>query len=206
MTYNPNLPQATDYIDESQPELLVNFQQLNTLYDLDHYAFNDGTANVGLHQKITSPDQAAHVTTTTHPILYGYEPTANIGDLQWSRGPSNAVPTPLTSLHGNVANLGGSGSPTTILDFTGMGDCLATLTLSALEGGGKLLRSAPIAFDGTSVFSSGGGGTITWGYSLNGSNQNSITARVASSTELEIYAAVVTITDVVWTLSFQRAE
>jgi len=58
MTYQPNIPQATDIISVSQGDLLVNFQQLNTVYGTDHYAYDSGV-NVGLHQHVTLPDTTA---------------------------------------------------------------------------------------------------------------------------------------------------
>lgn len=203
MSYNPNIPQATDYIDESQPQLLANFQQLNTLYDGDHYAFNDGTGNAGLHQKVTSPDQTAHPTTTTNPVFYGYQPSANVGIIQWSRGPSDAVPTPLTALHGNVATLtGGSGSPATILNFSGLADCLATLTLTGVFNSVKFLRSTSIAFDGSEIITTLG--SIPWAYQLAGQS-NWVIIQISGSTTLQIYSSG-TATDVVWSLKFDRLE
>jgi len=56
MVYNPNIPQGTDNISVSQPQLLENFSQLNTVFSENHYAFDDATAaNRGLHQKVTYP-------------------------------------------------------------------------------------------------------------------------------------------------------
>lgn len=53
MTFNPNIPQSTDKQDQSQPQLLTNFSQLNTLMDNDHVAWNNGTtANRARHRRV----------------------------------------------------------------------------------------------------------------------------------------------------------
>ncbi len=62
MTYNPNIPQAADIPSQSQGELLTNFKQLNTIFDVDHVPFNDVTvANRGKH------DQSTYIELTDSP-------------------------------------------------------------------------------------------------------------------------------------------
>ncbi len=64
MTYNPSIPAADDLISESQGQLLTNFTQLNTVFDIDHVAFNDGTAaNRGKHNQVTIIQGASDPTT-----------------------------------------------------------------------------------------------------------------------------------------------
>lgn len=54
MTYNPNIPQASDDPSDSQGQILTNFGQLNTLFDKDHVAYNDATsADRGQHRKVS---------------------------------------------------------------------------------------------------------------------------------------------------------
>lgn len=54
MTFNPAIPQAYDRPSDSQPQLLTNFQQLNTLFDIDHITWNSSdSANRGKHRKTT---------------------------------------------------------------------------------------------------------------------------------------------------------
>lgn len=57
MTYTPNTPaNGAENISVSQPKITTNFQQLNTLFDRDHYAWNDLTSsNRALHRQITFP-------------------------------------------------------------------------------------------------------------------------------------------------------
>lgn len=56
MTYNPNIPLGTDNISVDRASMQVNFDQANTLFDNDHYAFDDATsANRGYHRQIFFP-------------------------------------------------------------------------------------------------------------------------------------------------------
>lgn len=60
MTYDPNIPQATDNISDSQLDILTNFSQIGTLFGsnvaADHYSFSDPTsAYRALHKQVTFP-------------------------------------------------------------------------------------------------------------------------------------------------------
>lgn len=51
--YNPNIPQGTDNLSTSQGQILNNFSQLNTIFDVDHVKYDDATsANRGFHRKV----------------------------------------------------------------------------------------------------------------------------------------------------------
>ena len=64
MTFNPNIPQPNDIPSQSQAQILTNFQQLNTVFDVDHVPFNDGTAaNRGKHDQSTYIELGADPTT-----------------------------------------------------------------------------------------------------------------------------------------------
>lgn len=58
MTFDPNIPQATDLISASQSDILVNFQQLDAIFGTnagaDHYAWS-ATTNAGLHKQVDIP-------------------------------------------------------------------------------------------------------------------------------------------------------
>jgi hypothetical protein len=58
MTYDPAIPQSDDIVSTSQPELLENFTQLNTVFGVNHVAFNDATANKGKHKWVALVEQA----------------------------------------------------------------------------------------------------------------------------------------------------
>lgn len=67
MTFNPNIPQATDLISQSQGQLLTNFSQANIAFGVDHTAF-DVAANQGKHKKSTYLEQAADPVTLANEI------------------------------------------------------------------------------------------------------------------------------------------
>lgn len=50
MAYNANIPQPGDRLKDSQPELLANFQAINTLVGINHATFGD--PNAGKHTVI----------------------------------------------------------------------------------------------------------------------------------------------------------
>ena len=52
--YNENIPQPTDTLDQSQSDLLANFQAIKQLIDVDHGTF--GSSEEGTHIKLTIPD------------------------------------------------------------------------------------------------------------------------------------------------------
>lgn len=52
MTFNANIPQATDLISQSQSQIQTNFSQANTAMAVDHVAF-DVLTNQGFHKKVT---------------------------------------------------------------------------------------------------------------------------------------------------------
>lgn len=54
MAYTPNIPAGTDNLSTSQGQIQANFNALNSLFGLDHWAWNDAT-NPGLHKKISLP-------------------------------------------------------------------------------------------------------------------------------------------------------
>lgn len=71
MSYNPNIPQATDRPSVSQGQFLTNFQQLNTVFSNDHVAFNNATvANRGKHKKVTLISSSTPTTDPTDLALY----------------------------------------------------------------------------------------------------------------------------------------
>lgn len=123
MSYNAAIPQPLDTLDVSQGQLLQNFGQLDSTFAIDHVTYSNLTANKGFHNQVTSPPQGAPPATGANPILYGYTPAGNAGTLQFSRGPSNAVSSPLTRLHSGTAGLSlAAGNYLNVFDFTGMGN------------------------------------------------------------------------------------
>lgn len=132
MSYNPNIPQPNDELSDSQPDILNNFGSSNTSFGIDHYPFSDLTVNNGKHNKVTTPLIVGGIHPTTiaaEPKFYAMQDTVNIGVIQYSRGPSDAVPTPVTSLQSTAAAIVLASTATTnVLDFTGLPRAMATLS------------------------------------------------------------------------------
>jgi hypothetical protein len=124
MSYNPNVPQATDFLSNSQVDLLNNFTKANSSFGLNHYSFADLTINNGKHNNVQTP----LITGGVHPVtpanedaFYGMQDSAPLGVLQYSRGPNSAVPTPVTSLQSTAAAIVlAPAASTNVLDFTGI--------------------------------------------------------------------------------------
>jgi len=107
----------------------TNFQEIALVMAVNHVAFN--SLGEGKHKFVQTPDQVSDVASgANEPVLYA-KTTGNAGVLQYSRGPSNAIPTPLTSLHSS----GAVSSVANVFDFTGL--TLAMAMLYAFTGNSK---------------------------------------------------------------------
>ena len=53
MVYNPNIPGPNDKLRESQGQILENFSQADTLFDVDHVKISDTTGDAGKHAATT---------------------------------------------------------------------------------------------------------------------------------------------------------
>jgi hypothetical protein len=139
--FKNTIPQPNDDLSVSQGDLRLNFQSCNTSFGIDHYPFTDLTANDGKHNQVTTPiitPNAYPTTAASEPKFFAFAEsqvgsTLPLGALQYSRGPSNAVPTPITFLQSPVLPITlASNTATNIVDFTGLKDCMfmayATIT------------------------------------------------------------------------------
>ena len=59
MPYDPNIPQPSDNLSDSQSDILQNFQTLDTVFAINHFLFSDASANKGKHKFIELPELAA---------------------------------------------------------------------------------------------------------------------------------------------------
>jgi hypothetical protein len=102
MTFQANIPLATDLISVSQGDLKNNFGALNTAWNVDHVAFN--SAGAGDHKKITllAPIANPNQTTPIASIFTKASPTTITSDLYYQDG----------ALAGNVKQLTGGGITT----------------------------------------------------------------------------------------------
>lgn len=151
--YLPNIPTAVQLQSVSQGQILTNFGVLNSSYGIDHYDYTVSGANTGFHNKVTTPAIIGGVpVTTTNPIFYAYQPTANVGLLQFSGGASAAVPTPLTNMQSpvNPITLAPSGA-SDVLNFSGLARAYGTLFIFDTVNG-----ASQVAF----VFWSGSGSPL----------------------------------------------
>lgn len=131
----PNIPQGTDFLDQSWIQLLSNNQSLDGIFGIDHYKFSDTTANQGFHNKVTTPvfvdnpPTGLPPVTVTDPVFYGFQQTVPVGIIQYSRGPTNAVPTPVTKLQSPSTALAPIvlNGTVNVLDFTGLTRAICTL-------------------------------------------------------------------------------
>ncbi len=58
MPYNPNIPNASDFISDSQPQIKANFFSANVAFGTDHTAFS-GVTNFGYHKPVHLISQIA---------------------------------------------------------------------------------------------------------------------------------------------------
>lgn len=192
-------PIADEDQDVSQPKIRTNFQQQNTTYGTDHYAFDNGTANNGFHKQVTSPDQGGDVVTTTNPAFYAKIPSANIGLIQFSRGPSAPVASPVTFRQSPATPLVLAPAGTTnVLDFSGLTTAIAVLYAAdpIYVSGLETARIQAMAY-----FSSTGPilKIVTF-------NTSQLTAQVSGTILRLINNGSASMSNVYWTLQFMRLQ
>jgi hypothetical protein len=205
MTYNPLIPQAGDFLSVSQGQILNNFSKANTSFGIDHYPFSDLTANNGKHNKITTPvfvdnppSGLPPVTIAAEPKMYAFQDSANVGVINYSRGPLNSVPTPITNLQSPSTAL--VMAPTTtinVLDFTGLARAFCLLFAGNAETAPTLARVVAL------IFWTGAPANILTIDVLSGT---SLLTPQVSSTILQIKnsSPLVSLLNVYWTLQMQR--
>ncbi len=123
--YQPGIPTGTVNLDVDYLNLQGNFQQANIVYGQDHYPFDNATPNQGFHNLVTTPPVVNNPPDALPPAtpvgicrFYAYQKYAAMGILQWSRGPNNALPTPLTNIYGGPVSIASLASAN-IMDFVG---------------------------------------------------------------------------------------
>ena len=68
MSYNPNIPQATDKILQSFFQLRANFQQINNSFSANHVSLVRDASIAGMHNNLTLRPQTGDPTTTATQI------------------------------------------------------------------------------------------------------------------------------------------
>lgn len=101
LTFLPNIPQAPDFLSNSQLDLLNNNQALDGIFSKNHYAYSLGTSDQGKHKFIEMPllaviptiaasegglytKTAISVTPSTETDLF-YTPDASTNEYQMTR-------------------------------------------------------------------------------------------------------------------------
>ncbi len=79
MAYNSNIPQPGDALDQSQADLLANFQALKALIDINHETFGD--PNEGKHKWISLPEQSAGPATAVNEMAVYVKAVSGVSQL-----------------------------------------------------------------------------------------------------------------------------
>lgn len=199
-TYNPNVPTGLINLDNDYLNLQKNFQQINTTYAVDHIPLTNNTGVPpggvnGTHNQVTNPIiiGSAHPTTSaTVCKLYAMQDNASLPILQYSRAPSNAVPSPITNLN----------SPSTALPF-GASTTTTFFTFPATPTkvfGHVLIADFVLNRIATSSFMCNGT-TIT----LVNNTQNNAQFQLASAArDLKLIVGATAANDVYWTIKLYR--
>lgn len=157
--YQPNIPTGIVNLDVDYLNLKGNFQQLNIVYGTDHYPFDNATPNQGFHNLVTtppfvdSPPTALPPVTTTNPKFYAFQQYPALGVLQYSRGPTNAVPTTLTKRFSASTPISLAFAATTnVIDFTGMAMAFCILTATDLVETSRTKLFTYVIWNGANIF------------------------------------------------------
>lgn len=113
MSYNPNIPQAADFISQSQQALLTNFGVLDTAFTVNHTALPLAPSQ-GKHKFVSMYEQAADPVTAANEIaIYTKDAGGVIGTREYLRQEGNGAvfqisgPTPLAAVNGYTYLPGG---------------------------------------------------------------------------------------------------
>lgn len=163
MTYNPNIPLSSDRPSQSQSQILTNFSELNTVFSVNHVAFDNVTiANRGKHNDVSLLQQAA-------------DPAAVVGEGQLYTKQIASVPAPsyriaagiygvpLVINAGDFATINGTANT---YDFSGQPAMMGTVQCVDLGNFTRTLFS-PFQFDGGAIVNlPGANGQLASGASL----------------------------------------
>lgn len=95
MSYNPNIPQLTDKILQSQPQLKANYQAINTTFSDNHISPTNSTNTVGMHSLLTMRPQGADPVTGANQVALYNKLVTGIPEL-FFRPQNNAMPIQMT--------------------------------------------------------------------------------------------------------------
>lgn len=82
MTFDPTIPNATHFVSADQPQITINFSQLNSIFDIDHVKYNDATVgNRGKHKQSTYIEQGSDPTTAANELALYCKDLATVSTL-----------------------------------------------------------------------------------------------------------------------------
>jgi len=90
MVYSPNIPQPNNRPSNSQPQLLENFSQLNTIFNVNHQTFNAAT-NAGKHTHVDMIAQAAPTPLAGEGSLYVFNTGGTREQCRYRRESSGTI-------------------------------------------------------------------------------------------------------------------
>ena len=125
--YQPNIPQSTDTLNDSQSDILGNFQAIQALVDVNHYDF--ASPNMGKHMWVTLPAQTQSPGTALGEIaLFSQNNGAGVPQLwlQYQNQASAGPAVDFTTFSSTLAN-GGTNLPSGIVLKWGQGATVANV-------------------------------------------------------------------------------
>jgi len=93
MSYNPNIPQPTDALNQSQGQIKANFQAINTVFSKNHAALN--RESQGMHDLLLYRLQTVDPTTSATQIALYTKAVSTVPNL-FFRPRNNQTPIQLT--------------------------------------------------------------------------------------------------------------
>lgn len=130
MTYNPNIPQSGDKQDQSQPQILTNFTQANTVFGNEHVPFDDGTAaNRGKHTAARFVEQSSDPSTAANEMAFYTKAVSSVSQF-FFRDESSGTIRQVTGL---IPSTSVSGSRTILLP-SGLRLNFGSVTIGSVGG------------------------------------------------------------------------
>jgi len=104
MSYNPSIPNPTDFLSDSQGQIKTNFTAINAGLSINHYPLSPNTTDTGKHKFVEMVNNAAPVGAANEGVIYTktigapaasemfYKPDATTDEYQVTRTFSAGIP------------------------------------------------------------------------------------------------------------------
>lgn len=91
MSFQPNIPQASDFVSLTQKQALTNYSQIYIQFGFDHVTFDAAEdANRGKHKKLTFPEQSSDPSTDANDYTWYTKNDSGAPEL-YGRGESDGT-------------------------------------------------------------------------------------------------------------------